>query len=158
MKIARKIAAALMSVAMLAAAGCNGGDNATTTTTASAADGNTSAPVSDAGDENSAATENGEKLQIGIIQLMAHDALDLAYQGFTAALNDGGYDDSKVEITYQNGQGETTNLSTIADQYIGKNVDLIFAIQRRQLRRQRARQVKSRLSVQRLQTLPKQVL
>lgn len=128
MKIARKIAAALMSVAMLAAAGCNGGDNATTTTTASAADGNTSAPVSDAGDENSAATENGEKLQIGIIQLMAHDALDLAYQGFTAALNDGGYDDSKVEITYQNGQGETTNLSTIADQYIGKNVDLIFAI------------------------------
>lgn len=105
MKIVRKFAAVLTAVAMLAAAGCNG----------------TQTTESDAG-------SNGEKVQIGIIQLMAHDALDQSYEGFIQALKDGGYDESKAEITYQNGQGETTNLSTIADQYIGKNVDLIFAI------------------------------
>ncbi len=126
MKIARRIAAALMSVAMLAAAGCNGGNNAsTTTTTAPAAEENASAPAADTGDVT---TADGKKFQIGVIQLVTHDALDQAYEGFSAALKDGGYDDSKVEITYQNGQGETTNLSTIADQYVGKNVDLIFAI------------------------------
>lgn len=105
MKIVRKFAAVLTAAAMLAAAGCNG----------------TQTTESDAGN-------NGEKVQIGIIQLMAHDALDQSYEGFIQALKDGGYDESKAEITYQNGQGETTNLSTIADQYIGKNVDLIFAI------------------------------
>lgn len=105
MKIVRKIAAVLTAAAMLAAAGCNG-------------------TTSSEGETN----DNGEKLQIGIIQLMAHDALDQSYEGFIQALKDGGYDESKAEITYQNGQGETTNLSTIADQYIGKNVDLIFAI------------------------------
>lgn len=105
MKIVRKFAAVLTAAAMLAAAGCNG--NTTT---------------------DSETSDNGEKVQIGIIQLMAHDALDQSYEGFIQALKDGGYDESKAEITYQNGQGETTNLSTIADQYIGKNVDLIFAI------------------------------
>lgn len=110
MKMLRKAAAALMAASMLAAAGCSGGDSVSTTAAGST-------PASD-----------GEKLQIGIIQLMAHDALDQSYEGFVAALKDGGYDESKVEVTYQNGQGETTNLSTIADQYIGKNVDLIFAI------------------------------
>lgn len=105
MKIVRKIAAVLTAAAMLAAAGCNGNSSSENET-----------------------NENGEKLQIGIIQLMAHDALDQSYEGFIQALKDGGYDESKAEITYQNGQGETTNLSTIADQYIGKNVDLIFAI------------------------------
>lgn len=106
MKILKKAAAVLTAVAMLAAAGCN----------------------SNTTNDDGAVSENGEKLQIGIIQLMAHDALDQSYEGFIQALKDGGYDDSKAEITYQNGQGETTNLSTIADQYIGKNVDLIFAI------------------------------
>ncbi len=69
-----------------------------------------------------------EKLQIGVIQLATHDALDKAYEGFGQALKDNGYDESKAEIIFQNAQNETANLSTIADQYVGKNVDLIFAI------------------------------
>lgn len=69
-----------------------------------------------------------KKIQIGVIQLVAHDALDKSYEGFVQALKDGGYGEDKAEITFQNAQGETANLSTIADQYVGKNVDLIFAI------------------------------
>ncbi len=96
----KRIFAALMAAAMLfSAAGCSGGSNG-----------------------------SDKKIQIGVIQLIAHDALDKSYDGFVQALKDGGYGEDKAEIIFQNAQGETANLSTIADQYVGKNVDLIFAI------------------------------
>ena len=96
----KRIFAALMAAAMLfSAAGCSSGSNGP-----------------------------DKKIQIGVIQLIAHDALDKSYKGFVQALKDGGYGEDKAEIIFQNAQGETANLSTIADQYVGKNVDLIFAI------------------------------
>lgn len=69
-----------------------------------------------------------DKIKIGISKMMTHDAMDKAEAGFVQALTDAGYDDSKVEIDYQNGQGETSNLNTIALQFVGNDVDLIFAI------------------------------
>ena len=71
--------------------------------------------------------DNG-KIKIGISKMMTHDAMDRAENGFIDALNANGYDDTKVEIDAQNGQGETSNLNTIATQFVGDNVDLIFAI------------------------------
>lgn len=71
--------------------------------------------------------DNG-KIKIGISKMMTHDAMDRAESGFIDALNANGYDDTKVEIDAQNGQGETSNLNTIATQFVGDNVDLIFAI------------------------------
>ncbi|MBP1544882.1 MAG: ABC transporter substrate-binding protein [Oscillospiraceae bacterium] len=68
------------------------------------------------------------KLKIGISKMMTHDAMDRAEEGFKKALLDKGYDDTKVEIDAQNGQGETANLNTIATQFVGDDVDLIFAI------------------------------
>ncbi len=68
------------------------------------------------------------KIKIGISKMMTHDAMDRAENGFIDALNANGYDDTKVEIDAQNGQGETSNLNTIATQFVGDNVDLIFAI------------------------------
>ena len=76
------------------------------------------------------ASNNGEaKKAIGIIKMMDHVALNQSEEGFVAALKDNGFvDGENITLTYQNGQGETTNLSTIADKFVGDKVDLIFAI------------------------------
>ena len=75
-----------------------------------------------------ACSADSGKIKIGISKMMTHDAMDRAENGFIDALNANGYDDTKVEIDAQNGQGETSNLNTIATQFVGDNVDLIFAI------------------------------
>jgi len=66
---------------------------------------------------------------IGIAQLAQHAALDAAREGFIAALAENGFVDGEtVVIKLQNGQGDTNNMSTIADQFISENVDLVLAI------------------------------
>ena len=61
---------------------------------------------------------------IGVIQLVQHEALDLATQGFidavTAAIPD-------AEIEVQNASGDTPACSTIANTFVSANVDLIMA-------------------------------
>lgn len=101
----KKVLAVMASAALMATAlvGCGGGDK-------------------------TASTDGGEKVKIGISKMMTHDAMDEAEKGFVQALKDKGYDESKVEIDYKNGQGETANLNTIATQFVGDKVDLIFAI------------------------------
>lgn len=70
-----------------------------------------------------------DKPVIGIIQLMEHVALSASREGFIQALKDNGYEDGvNVTIDYQNGQGEQSNLSTIADRFVGENADLVLAI------------------------------
>ncbi|MBQ7520891.1 MAG: ABC transporter substrate-binding protein [Clostridia bacterium] len=70
-----------------------------------------------------------DKPVIGIIQLLEHVALSAARDGFIAALKDNGYEDGvNVTIDLQNGQGEQSNLSTIADRFVGEKADLVLAI------------------------------
>ena len=61
---------------------------------------------------------------IGVIQLVQHDALDLATQGFidavTAAIPD-------ADIEVQNASGDTAACATIANTFVSANVDLIMA-------------------------------
>lgn len=132
MTMTKKITAALAAMAMLfSVAACNetslqnpssaDASKATTTTSPSPSSETTTHA------QPAEAPEGGYK--IGVIQLMTHVALDQSYEGFVKYFEDQGYvNGENITITYQNGQGETTNLSTIADQYIGDNVDLIFAI------------------------------
>ncbi|NLO86351.1 MAG: ABC transporter substrate-binding protein [Clostridiales bacterium] len=76
-----------------------------------------------------AAAAEGEQLKIGIIQLVQHDALDACYYGFVQALADNGYvDGENIVIDYQNGQGDQSNLATIADRFVGNKSDLVLAI------------------------------
>jgi putative ABC transport system substrate-binding protein len=71
----------------------------------------------------------GDIIQIGVIQLVQHAALDAAYDGFVAALADNGYVDGQtIAIDFQNGQGDQANLSTIADRFVSRDVDLVLAI------------------------------
>ena len=75
-----------------------------------------------------ACSSDSGMIKIGVSKMMTHDAMDAAEEGFVQALADKGYDESKVEFDFQNGQGETSNLNTIATQFVGNDVDLIFAI------------------------------
>lgn len=62
---------------------------------------------------------------VGIVQLVQHDALDLATEGFQAALTEKLGD--KVSFDYQNASGDAMTCSTIADKFVTNNVDLIMA-------------------------------
>ena len=66
------------------------------------------------------------KYKIGICQLMEHVALDAATEGFKQAIIDELGEDA-VEFDVQNGQGDPTTCSTIANQFVSNNVDLILA-------------------------------
>ena len=66
------------------------------------------------------------KYKIGICQLMEHVALDAATEGFKQAIIDELGEDA-VEFDVQNGQGDPATCSTIANQFVSNNVDLIMA-------------------------------
>lgn len=66
---------------------------------------------------------------IGIIQIANHNALDAAREGFLRALNEEGYvDGQNMTIDYRNAQGSQDTLSSIADYFVGQQVDLVLAI------------------------------
>lgn len=73
--------------------------------------------------------DSGEKkdvYNIGICQLVRHDALDAATEGFKAALvNLLGED--HVKFNDQNAQGEQSMCTTIINGFVSDNVDLILA-------------------------------
>ena len=69
-----------------------------------------------------------EKYVVGIVQLVAHDALDAATQGFKDALEDKLAEAGRtVEFDYQNASNDTTICSTIVNGFVAKDVDLIMA-------------------------------
>ena len=67
-----------------------------------------------------------EKYKIGVIQLMEHVALDAATEGFKQAVIDE-LGEENVDFDIQNGQGDPQTCSTIANQFVSNNVDLILA-------------------------------
>lgn len=67
--------------------------------------------------------------KVGVIQGVAHVALDSARDGFVQALKDNGLEEGKnLTLRLENGQGEVTNMSTIADQFVSDQMDLVLAI------------------------------
>lgn len=63
--------------------------------------------------------------KIGVLQLVQHDALDLANKGFFEALDDLGI---SYDADQQNASGEQSNCQTIAAGFVNDGVDMIFAI------------------------------
>lgn len=107
----KKFTAALAAAAlMMTAVGCGSANTGDTADTSAAAD-------------NAAA--EGKTYNIGIVQLVQHDALDAATQGFMDTLTEKLGDSVKFDL--QNANGESTNCSTIATGFVASNVDLILA-------------------------------
>ena len=72
-------------------------------------------------------TDNDDgKYKIGVIQLVEHVALDAATEGFKQAVIDA-LGEENVVFDIQNGQGDPATCSTIANQFVSNNVDLIMA-------------------------------
>lgn len=66
------------------------------------------------------------KIKVGITQIMEHQALDSAREGFIKALKDGGYGDAKID--YQNAQGDFGTAQMIANSFVQDKKDIILAI------------------------------
>ena len=65
---------------------------------------------------------------VGIVQLVRHDALDAASQGFSDRLAELMDEAGKtVKIDYQNAQNDSVNCSVIANNFVAKKYDLIMA-------------------------------
>ncbi len=67
-----------------------------------------------------------KKYVIGISQLVTHDALDAATQGFKDAVI-AGLGEENVEFDYQNAANNIDTCATIANSFVSKKVDLIMA-------------------------------
>jgi putative ABC transport system substrate-binding protein len=112
----------------LIAAGCG----ESTTTTAPPASESSSTETTAASTTTSAAssTTAAEKTyKIGVTQIVSHPALDATVQGFVDALAAAGFVEGE-NVTYdmQNAQGEMANATTIAQKFVGDNVDLILSV------------------------------
>lgn len=80
-------------------------------------------------DTDSSSSEDAEVFRIGVVQPMEHPALDDVYRGFIAELADQGYvEGENLEIDFQNAQGDTATLSTIADRFVSQDKDLVLSI------------------------------
>lgn len=76
------------------------------------------------GDKNGSSEDGKKTYTVGISQFVEHPSLDEATKGFKKALEDKGLN---VKFDEQNAQGDQNNNQTIANNFVGDNVDLIFA-------------------------------
>lgn len=118
----KKILAFVLAGTMLAMAGCGSktADTAAETETTAAATTEAAADTTE-----TTAPETDQKFTVGICQLVQHNALDAATQGFEDALKEK-YGDN-VTIDYQNAQGDSTTCATIVTGFVNNNYDLILA-------------------------------
>ena len=73
----------------------------------------------------SGSKKSSVKYNIGICQLVQHEALDAATKGFKDALKEKLGDD--VKFDEQNAQGDSATCATIVNSFVSSNVDLILA-------------------------------
>ena len=111
-KLLSVVLTAVMAATVLT--GCGSTDNGTASTTAGSA-----------AQTEAVASTDGKVYNIGICQLVEHEALDAATQGFQDALKDKLGDNVKFDL--QNAQGEQTTAATICNGFVSDGVDLILA-------------------------------
>ena len=114
------VCTAVLTVAamVVAVTGCS------SSTTSESADAVDTAAASQSAEDTAQAQSKVYK--VGICQLVQHDALDAATEGFQQALKDK-LGEENVEIDLQNASGESATCSTIVTQFVSNNVDLIMA-------------------------------
>ncbi|MCD8016366.1 MAG: ABC transporter substrate-binding protein [Oscillospiraceae bacterium] len=128
----KKILALIMALALVCClfAGCGSSSTSTASTaTDTAADPAADTAADTAADEaedEAPTDEAAETYSIGIVQLVQHDALDAASQGFMDALTEL-LGEENVTFDYLNASGESTNCTTIVDGFVAAGVDLIMA-------------------------------
>ncbi len=81
------------------------------------------------GEKKAEAPKAAAKVNVGIVQLVEHAALDAANKGFVDGMKGKGYEEGK-NVTYdrQNAQADQSNLQNIAQRFVNNKVNLIYAI------------------------------
>lgn len=81
------------------------------------------------GEDKAAAPKEAAMMNIGIVQLVEHDALDAANRGIIDGMAKRGFKDGvNVKFDKQNAQADQSNLHNIATRFVSNNDKLIFAI------------------------------
>ena len=120
----KKAVSLMMAAAMtMGLAAC--GSTASTDAAASTAD-STAASSTEETTADDAAAADGKVYNIGICQLVQHEALDAATQGFKDALTEKLGADN-VKFDEQNASGDSANCATIVNGFVSSGVDLILA-------------------------------
>lgn len=117
-----------MTAAMLAGCGSSTGSSASSETQASEAATPETSAAETAAEESTAADTAGSDTvyNIGICQLLQHDALDQATQGFKDAMVELLGED-RVVFDEQNASNDSATCATIINQFVSADVDLILA-------------------------------
>ncbi len=105
----------LLAISMLAFVGCG--------TTQSVSGDETKGTETQSGEQTP--VNDDVVYNVGIVQLVQHDALDQATEGFKAALTEKLGD--KVTFDYKNASGDAINCSSIVSKFVADDVDLIMA-------------------------------
>ena len=123
-KMLAMLLALVMILGLAACASTKPAADATATSepsnTGDSASAETSAEASDA-----APAESGKTYTVGVCQLIQHEALDAATQGFIDALKEELGDAVTVDV--QNASGDSVNCGTIVNGFVSRGVDLIMA-------------------------------
>lgn len=115
----RKVMSLMMAAAMAASLAACG---------SSASEGEESSSAAGTAETSTQQTASGDGTvyNIGICQLVQHEALDAATQGFKDALTEKLGEDG-VKFDEQNASGDTANCSTVINGFVASDVDLILA-------------------------------
>lgn len=129
-KLTAILAAGILGAAMLTGCGAAAETKAEPVAEETKAGGeNTEKNAAQEAEQSPEGAQEGEVIQLGVIQLTEHVALDAAYEGFVAGLKEAGYEEGKnITIDYNNAQGDQSNCTTIAQKLVNEQVKLILAI------------------------------
>ena len=78
---------------------------------------------------NGETSADAESYTIGITQIADHPALDATREGFLAALAEEGFvEGENLTVIYESAQGDPGTAQQIAQNFVARNVDMIYAI------------------------------
>ena len=115
-----------LSLAMAAAMTMGLAACGSTASSTAAADSTPAASTAESEEASAAESTDGKVYTVGICQLVQHEALDAATQGFKAALTEK-LGEGNVKFDEQNASGDSANCTTIVSGFVSTGVDLILA-------------------------------
>src|SRR5574344_2131661 len=79
-------------------------------------------------DQTKSDSHRNEKVKIGILQYVTHEALDEIERGIEDGLADAGYDKSNADITVLNAEGDQSKIQTMSKQLVNAKSDVLIGI------------------------------
>ena len=123
----KKIIAILTAMMLTASmAACGSSDAKDTADTSASNDTAAEETTNETETEETEEPADGKVYNVGICQLVQHEALDAATQGFKDALVEK-LGEGNVEFDEQNASGDSATCATIINQFVSNDVDLILA-------------------------------